>query len=425
MKAEILCVGTEILLGDIVNTNAQFIARQIAAMGIENYNQSVVGDNPQRLRDSLRVAFSRADIVIMTGGLGPTYDDLTKETTAELFGRGMVMHEPSLRRIEAFFGRVGRVMTENNKKQALMPDGDGVEIFENHNGTAPGLAVRGLLRSEPELGVKTAILLPGPPKEMAPMFVESVVPYLSKFSDRTFVSHELELFGIGESAAEAALADVMRGMTNPTVAPYAKDGEVVLRVTAAADTYEHADAMTEPAMELVRERLGEYVYGVDVGSLQNALVKLLRERGLTVATAESCTGGLIAKRITEIPGASEVFGLGAVCYMNDIKTRVLGVSSETLEKCGAVSPETAREMAEGARRVSGADIAVSTTGLAGPGGGTPEKPVGLVYIGVSTKNGCESHELHLARGYSSDREMIRWLAASNAIYKAIKAAEKL
>ena len=361
----------------------------------------------------------------MTGGLGPTYDDLTKETVADFFGRGMVLHEPSLRRIEAFFGRTGRVMTENNKKQALMPDGDGVEVFENHNGTAPGFAIRGTLRCAPELGVKTAILLPGPPKEMAPMFAESVAPYLAGFSDKTFVSHEINLFGIGESAAETALADVMRSLTNPTIAPYAKDGEVVLRVTAAADTYEHADAMTKPAIDIVRERLGGYIYGVDVRSLQNALVRLLHSRGLTVATAESCTGGLIAKRITEIPGASEVFGLGAVCYMNEIKTRVLGVSAQTLEKYGAVSPETAREMAEGARRVSGADIAISTTGVAGPGGGTPEKPVGLVYIGVSTKNGCDSHELRLARGYSSDREMIRWLAASNAIYKAIKTAERL
>ena len=425
MKAEILCVGTEILLGDIVNTNAQFIARQIAAMGVESYNQSVVGDNPQRLRESLQIAFARADIVIMTGGLGPTYDDLTKETVADFFGRGMVMHEPSLRRIEAFFGITGRVMTENNKKQALMPDGDGVEVFENHNGTAPGFAIRGTLRCAPELGVKTAILLPGPPKEMAPMFAESVAPYLAGFSDKTFVSHEINLFGIGESAAETALADVMRSLTNPTIAPYAKDGEVVLRVTAAADTYEHADAMTKPAIDIVRERLGGYIYGVDARSLQNALVRLLHSRGLTVATAESCTGGLIAKRITEIPGASEVFGLGAVCYMNEIKTRVLGVSAQTLEKYGAVSPETAREMAEGARRVSGADIAISTTGVAGPGGGTPEKPVGLVYIGVSTQNGCDSHELRLARGYSSDREMIRWLAASNAIYKAIKTAERL
>ena len=425
VKAEILCVGTEILLGDIVNTNAQFIARQIAAIGIGSYNQSVVGDNPQRLKDSLRVAFSRADIVIMTGGLGPTYDDLTKETAAELFGRGMVMHEPSLGRIEAFFKKIGREMTENNKKQAMMPDGEGVEVFENHNGTAPGLAVRGLLSGEPELGIKTAILLPGPPMEMAPMFTESVVPYLAKFSDKVFVSHEMNLFGIGESAAESALVDVMRSMTNPTIAPYAKEGEVVLRVTASAETYEKADEMTKLGMNIVYERLGKYVYGVDIKSLQNALVKSLGERRLTVATAESCTGGLIAKRITEIPGASEVFGMGAVCYANSIKTRVLGVSAETLERFGAVSHQTAREMAEGVRRVSGADIAVSTTGIAGPGGGTQEKPVGLVYIGVSTRNGCETYELHLARGYSSDREMIRWLAASNAIYKAIKAAEQL
>ena len=425
MKAEILCVGTEILLGDIVNTNAQFIARRLAAMGIESYNQSVVGDNPGRLRDSLEIAFSRADTVIMTGGLGPTYDDLTKETAADFFGRSLAMHAPSLKRIEDFFKKVGREMTENNKKQAMMPGGDGVTVFENHNGTAPGLAVRGLLERRPEWGVKTAILLPGPPREMKAMFTESVEPYLAGFSERVFVSHEMHLFGIGESAAEAKLIDVMESMTNPTIAPYAKEGEVLLRVTASAEDAEKADALTRPAMDIVYDRLGQYVYGVDVGSLQNAAVRLLAEKKLTVATAESCTGGLIARRITDVPGASEVFGMGAVCYANEIKMKLLGVSADTLEKYGAVSHQTAEEMAEGARRVAGADIAVSTTGIAGPGGGTPEKPVGLVYIGLATAKGCESFELHLARGYSSDREMIRWLAASNALHKVIEAAKTL
>jgi len=423
LKIEILCVGTEILLGDIVNTNAQFIAKEIAALGMESYHQSVVGDNPKRLKDSLSIAFSRADIVIMTGGLGPTYDDLTKETAAEFFGRSMYMHTPSLERIEIFFKKIGRDMTENNKKQAMMPEG--ASIFENHNGTAPGLAVRGKLIDHPEWGEKIAILLPGPPKEMAPMFRESVVPYLAALSEQVFISHEIHLFGIGESAVEAELIDMMETMTNPTIAPYAKEGEVLVRVTASAENCEKAEEIIKPTIDTIKARLGQYIYGVDVGSLQNALVQLLREKGLTIATAESCTGGLIAKRITDIPGSSEVFGMGAVCYANEIKTKLLGVSEETLRMYGAVSHQTAREMAEGARRVSGADLAVSTTGIAGPGGGTTEKPVGLVYVGVSTPHGCETFELRLARGYSADRERIRWSAASNAISLATNAVKKL
>ena len=423
LKIEILCVGTEILLGDIVNTNARYIAKEIAALGLECYHQSVVGDNPKRLKESLELAFSRADAVIMTGGLGPTYDDLTKETAAEFFGRKMYLHQPSIEWIEGFFKRIGREMTENNRKQAMMPEG--ATVFDNHNGTAPGLAIKGELKEHPEWGEKIAILMPGPTREMVPMFKESVEPYLASFSQRVFVSHEVHLFGIGESSAETKLRDVMESMTNPTIAPYAKDGEVLLRVTASAENSEEAEKMITPVYSIIEERLGEYIYGIDVGSLQNALVKLLSEKHLTVATAESCTGGLIAKRITDVPGASEVFGMGAVCYANEIKTKLLGVSEETLKSFGAVSHQTAKEMAEGARRVSGADIAISTTGIAGPGGGTEEKPVGLVYVGVSTKAGCETFELRLARGYSTDRDLIRWIAASNALSLATKAAQKL
>jgi len=266
MIAEILCVGTELLLGDIVNTNAAYIAKELATMGIEVYTQSVVGDNPARLADSLKIAFSRADTVIMTGGLGPTYDDLTKETVAAYFGREMQMHEPSLRQLEAFFTKRDRPMTENNKKQALMPRG--AVVFENFHGTAPGLAVEG--------DGKIAILLPGPPQEMQPMFQESVVPYLMSFSGKTIVSHNVHMVGIGESQLESELRESMLAHTNPTIAPYAKQGEVLLRVTAQAPTREEAEAMIAPEVEKLRRDYAEYVYGVDVGDLQHAAVALLK-----------------------------------------------------------------------------------------------------------------------------------------------------
>lgn len=413
MKAEILCVGTELLLGDIVNTNAAYIARELANIGIDVYYQSVIGDNNGRLKEGLELAFSHADIVVMTGGLGPTYDDLTKETVADYFHKKMEMNEECLKSVEGFFKHVNRPMTENNKKQAMMPVG--ATVFPNENGTAPGLAI-----SE---GGKTAVLLPGPPSEMEPMFQKSVVPYLMGFSDKVLVSHNIRLFGIGESRLEDILYDLMKNSANPTVAPYAKMGEVTLRVTAAADTKEKCEELIAPMIAEIREAVGEYIYGIDVPDLQTAAVNRLLEKKLKIATAESCTGGLVSQRITQVPGASEIFDCGVCSYANEIKHSVLGVDEETLGKYGAVSEQTAREMARGVRRLAGADIGVSTTGIAGPGGGTPEKPVGLVYVGIDSDRLTTVLKLNIKYHKMNERTHIRHMAAQNVFKLVLKALE--
>jgi nicotinamide-nucleotide amidase len=415
MIAEILCVGTELLLGDVVNTNAAYAARELAAIGINVYFQSVVGDNPARLKKALALALSRSDLVVMTGGLGPTYDDLTKETVAEAFGLPMELHQPSLDAIASFFKRTNRIMTKNNEKQAWMPKG--AHVFTNNYGTAPGLAV--------EKDGKRVVLLPGPPREMEPMFSEEVIPYLKALSDTVLVSHVIHIFGMGESAVEDKLKEYMLAHTNPTVAPYAKEGEVQLRVTAGAKNEAEADAMIWPVIEEIREVLGDVIYGIDVGSLQAALVQQLLEKNRQIATAESCTAGLVSKRITEISGSSSVFECGIVSYSNSIKRDILGVSQETLDAYGAVSDATVREMARGVRKLSGADIGVAISGIAGPGGGTPEKPVGLVYVCASCDGFEEVLELHLSRRRRNERENIRYLASSNALALAIKALRTL
>lgn len=414
MKAEILCVGTEILLGDIVNTNAVFLAQELARMGISVYHQSVVGDNSQRLKSCLQHSLEQSDLVITTGGLGPTYDDLTKETVADLFGLEMELNEESLRDIRAYFKKLNRPMTDNNIKQAMMPKG--AIILKNENGTAPGLIVEGK--------GKAVVLLPGPPREMKPMFLHGVLPYLSRYIQGTFVSHNIHVFGIGEAQVESMLRDRMEALTNPTIAPYAKEGEMLLRITAGAETPEKADAMISPLIEEICGLLGEHVYGVDVGSLQTAVVQELSKRHLHIATAESCTGGLISKRITEVSGSSQVFDCGVCSYANEIKQRIVGVSEETLARFGAVSRQTAAEMAAGIRRLSHADIGISTTGIAGPGGGTPEKPVGLVYVGVDCPWHQEVLELKLSRDFPEERELIRWLASSHALYLALQTIRK-
>ncbi len=405
-SAEILCVGTELLLGDIVNTNATFLSARMAELGIGVYRHQAVGDNPARLEAALRDALSHADLVITSGGLGPTYDDLTKETVAACFGRTMAMHEPSLAAIRAYFERTGRVMTKNNEKQAMMPKG--ATVFPNHFGTAPSLA---LCDEEKN---KTVIMLPGPPGELENIYYEQILPYLKERRDSVLVSRNLHIFGMGESAVEDSLGSLMSEAQNPTVAPYCKEGEVRLRVTAKADTEETAAAMCDEMIARIRKTpVGTYVYGVDVGSLENAVIRFLHERQLTLCTAESCTGGLIAKRLTDVSGASEVFFGGCVTYTNEIKERLLGVSHETLAAHGAVSAETAAEMARGARLRLGTDIAVSATGLAGPGGGTPALPVGTVFIGISTKNGEQVRCLSLSSMRS--RDYIRKVSVANAL----------
>ncbi len=414
MKAEILCVGTELLIGDIVNTNAAYLSKKLSENGIFVYHHTVVGDNDGRLREALSDALGRSDVVVMTGGLGPTYDDMTKETVSSVMGKKLVRHEESEKRILAYFARTDRVPTPNNMKQALMPEG--ATVFENNFGTAPGCAI--------ESGGKTVVMLPGPPKEMKPMFDDEVLPYLLRNSMEVLVSENVNIFGMGESSVEEKLRDIMTSGDNPTIAPYVNDGEVRVRVTARAENRERAKKLIAPIVEKIKEIIGDFVYGVNAVSLENAVVKTFSERGLTLASAESCTGGLISKRITDIPGSSAMFGYGVCTYANEAKEKILGVKHETLEKYGAVSEATAREMAEGLLRLSGADVAVCTTGLAGPGGGSDEKPVGLVYLAVGTKDGITVKKLLLGRGRADDRTNIRLLASSNALFEALKYAEK-
>ena len=410
--AAILSVGTELLLGDIVNTDAAFISRRLAALGINQYYQSVVGDNPERLSKVLSGLLEVCDLVIMTGGLGPTYDDLTKETAAALFGRKLLLHEESLRRIEARLSKYGRVMSENNKKQAMLPEG--AVVFKNNYGTAPGMAI------EDEERGKTVILLPGPPRECEPMFTEEVEPYLRSFADHILVSRTINIFGMGESRVEEILREIMVSSLNPTLAPYAKEGEVQLRVTASAPTEAEGLAMCDAMIVKVREtEVGGYIYGIDAGSIERELVRELISRGLHISAAESCTGGLCAKRLTDIPGSSEILDGSIVTYANRIKEQFVNVSHETLAAHGAVSRETALEMAAGVRALFASDIGISTTGIAGPGGGTPEKPVGTVFVAVSYKDKCVHRELHIGAG-TSERSYIRHISASNALELALR-----
>lgn len=379
MRAEIVSVGTELLLGQIVDTNAPYLSRTLSALGIDVFYRVTVGDNTSRLAETLQRALSRADLVITIGGLGPTQDDLTKETIAEVFGEPMVIDPESETVIRSFFERRGLPIAQSNLKQALKPE-SGTAI-PNSVGTAPGTIV--------EKNGKIVIALPGPPSEFMPMVEKSVIPYLShKTSDaRTvIVSRSLRVVGIGESAAEEKVKDLLNG-ANPTLAPYAKSGEVELRITAKAPDEATARNLIAGLEQTTRERLGDFIYGVDEDTLESVVVDLLVERKLKLALAESCTGGLLSHRITNVPGSSDTYLAGIVSYSNAAKTKLLGVPAEMILEHGAVSPEVAEAMASGAAAQSGADIAVGITGIAGPGGGSPQKPVGLVYIGIKTPEG--------------------------------------
>lgn len=398
---ELISVGTEILLGDILNTDAQYLSIELAKLGISVIHQSTVGDNRERLLAQLDEAAKRSDIIILSGGLGPTPDDLTKEVCCEFFGKEMFLHEPTVEKIKEYFSSKGIEMAQNNLKQAMLPK-DCV-IFPNDNGTAPGMAIE-------KDGVHI-LVLPGPPRELKPMFQNCAVPYLMQFSDRIIVSHNIRTFGIGESSMAERVNDLFNAQ-NPTVAPYAKDGEALLRVTAMAKTKEDAESLCEPIIEEIKNRLDTYVYGVDYNCIEEAVVGMLKVHHLKVATAESCTGGLIAKRITDVPGASEVFECGIISYANEIKHKVLGVSEDDLNKYGAVSEPVAKQMAQGALKVSGADIAVSVTGIAGPDSDSTGKPVGLVYIGLADKENVWVREIRTSR---RDRSYNRYVSASNAL----------
>lgn len=400
MNAEILAVGTELLLGDIVNTNAQFIAQGLAELGIDVYYQTVVGDNPGRLKSAMHNAFDRADIIITTGGLGPTEDDLTKEIGAQYFGRKLVLDEKALDRIKKFFDKMKRPMTDNNVKQAMVPEN--AVVMYNANGTAPGIII--------ENDKQILIMMPGPPREMKPMFSQQVKPYLASKQEYTLVSRILRIAGVGESAMEMQVKDLIASQTNPTVAPYAKDVEAVLRITARAENADEAEKIIEPVAQEIYSRFGKSVYAEGETSMQETVAQMLVKRNKTIAVAESCTGGLVASRLIEYPGISAVLLEGAVTYSNEAKMRRLGVKRQTLETYGAVSAETAVEMAEGIAKSSGASIGLSTTGVAGPGP-SEGKPEGLVFIGVYIEGKTYVKELNLA----GKRNVIRERAAYNAL----------
>ena len=392
-------------MGDIVNTDAQFLSVELAKMGISVLHQTTVGDNPERLRKVLEIALGRSDIIIASGGLGPTPDDLTKEICCEFFGKECVLHQESLDRMEGYFNSKGIVMSKNNKKQALLP-ADGV-VFQNDNGTAPGCAI--------EKDGKHILMLPGPPRELKPMFLNYAVPYLSRFSDKVIVSHNIRTFGIGESIMAQKVDDLLNS-ANPSVAPYAKEGEALLRVTAMADNEEEADKIAKPVIDEIVSRLGEFIYGIDEPNIETAVVKKLKEKGLTLATAESCTGGLIGKRITDVSGSSAVYGCGIISYSNDIKTNILGVDKAVLQAHGAVSEPVARQMALGALKVSGADIAVGVTGIAGPESDGTDKPVGLSFISLAAKDGTVVvKKLLTGKNGPGCRDYNRLVNASNAL----------
>ena len=416
-NAEILCVGTELLLGEVVNTNAAYISKKLAEFGVSVYHHTVVGDNPARLSDALALALSRSDLVITSGGLGPTFDDLTKETVAAHFGRALHTDKDALNAIESFFASRGNgicSMTKNNLKQADIPDG--AIAIPNPNGTAPAILL--------EADSKVVIMLPGPPRELCPLMDGAVSNYLREHTESILVSHNLHIIGMGESSVEETLRDIMTTSQNPTVAPYAGEGEMRLRITAKASSSEEGEKLCREMIDKIYETpVGEFVYGIDVGSTENALIKALSERGLTVSTAESCTGGLIAKKITDVSGASAVFMGSCVTYANEAKIKLVGVSEDTLKAHGAVSEQTAIEMARGVREALGTDIGISTTGIAGPGGGSAEKPVGTIYVGISSKLG--EHAVNLRLSPMRSRDYLRTCTASRALSMALEEILKL
>lgn len=402
MTVELVCVGTELLLGNIVNTNAAFIAEKCAMLGLSMYYQSVVGDNPERLKELLEMAKKRSDIIILCGGLGPTQDDLTKETAAKVMGKSLVEDARARQEIELFLTKRGRKITENNWKQALVPEES--TVLYNPNGTAPGIIM--------EDGNTQMILLPGPPNELIPMFEEQVYPYLNQLQPEIICSKMVKLCGIGESAAETEILDLIEQQENPTVAPYAKTGEVHLRLTARAESKEKAFAMIEPLEQELYKRFGSKIYTDEENvTLEMAVAQLLAKHHLTVTTAESCTGGLLAGRLINVPGISENLKEGYITYSNEAKEKLLGVSHATLEQHGAVSEETVLEMASGGAKAANADICVSISGIAGPDGGTKEKPVGLVYMCCYCK-GKTYVERNL---YTGNRSKVREYAVASAL----------
>ncbi|MDK2917452.1 MAG: nicotinamide-nucleotide amidase [Candidatus Petromonas sp.] len=395
-------------MGQIVNSNAAFLSQQLNELGYNVLYHLTVGDNPNRLRKIFNDAISFSDIIITTGGLGPTQDDLTKEIISDCLSRKLVFDKSSYSKIQEFFQKINRHMTNNNLKQAYVPQNS--IVLENTMGTAPGFIIE-------DLG-KIIVCLPGPPKEMKNMYLNLVKPYLSNKSENIIASKIIKFFGLGESSLESALEDLITHQTNPTLATYAKDGELSLRITAKGKSYEMTDSLINPLIEEINERLGNYIYSYNNKSLQEVVANMLITKNLSISLAESCTGGLLSAKLTSIPGISKVLDRSIITYSNKAKIEELGVNKRIIENYGAVSKETAIAMAEGLKKVTNSDICVSITGIAGPAGGSPEKPVGLVYIGISTNKGT----LYKKFNIHGDRTRIRnyaTLLALNMIRQTI------
>ncbi len=402
MVVELIAVGTEILLGNIVNTNAAYLSEKCAGLGLSCYYQSVVGDNEERLQKAIQTAVDRSDVVILSGGLGPTEDDLTKETAAKVWEKHLFLDLAVKMQIQGFFTKRGSTPTENNWKQAMVPEG--ALVLNNENGTAPGLIM--------EKDGKHMILLPGPPNELIPMFEQSAIPYLEALQPGVIFSKTVKICGIGESKAETMASDLIAAQTNPTIATYAKTGEVHFRITAFADTKENAKQLTIPVVEELKNRFGSHVYTTkEKVTLEKAVVKLLQKQKFTAASAESCTGGMVAARLINVSGVSKSLKESYITYSDKAKRKLLGVKKSSLLEFGAVSAQVAEEMARGAADFSGADVAVATTGIAGPEGGSAQKPVGLVYIACNVKGKIRVGEYH----FSGNRMKIRENAVASAL----------
>jgi len=401
LKGEIISVGSELLLGQIANTDAQYVSQRLQGAGVGVYYHSVVGDNPTRIKEAIHAAQKRSNVIILTGGLGPTADDLTKEMLCEALGEECYLHEESARRIRAHFEKRGVEMPESNLKQAYFPRG--ARVLQNDNGTAPGMLF--------EKDGICYIIFPGPPSELLPMLDNYAMKELQGVTGNIITSRIIRMYGIGESQMEVYVKDILEKSLNPTVAPLIGDGDVTLRITARAESLEKAREMIAPVESELHTRLGEYIYGYDNDTLESVVVELLKRNNITLATAESCTGGDIARRITEVSGASGVFGYGFVTYANEAKRDILGVDEEILKNHGAVSEECARAMLKGLINRSGADIGVAVTGIAGPTGGSAEKPVGLVYIAFGDNEDVQCIRYVL----KGNRARIRRSASMNAL----------
>ncbi|TFE02826.1 competence/damage-inducible protein A [Jeotgalibacillus salarius] len=412
MNAEIIAVGSELLLGQIANTNAQYISARLAESGINVYRHSVIGDNDKRLQKELEAAENRSDLIILTGGLGPTKDDLTKETAARHLGCSLCYDEKSLNAIEQYYVQTGISMTENNKKQALVLEGS--HVLFNFHGMAPGMIK--------QTATSTYILLPGPPREMKPMLTEQVLPYLNDQNEENSLiySKVMRFFGIGEADLETRIEDLLDGQTNPTIAPLAEDGEVTLRITANSHDIKIAETLVHDMVKILEDRVGEYCYGFDQDNLQQKASRLFTEKGLTISSAESLTGGLFSAEAAAIPGASSYLSGSMTVYNSEAKVNVLGVPREMIREFGPVSQECAESMAEQVRHKFGSDIGISFTGVAGPGDfeGIPE---GTVWFGVSLKNGLVSSFKLTLKG---DRNFKRIRAVKHGFYAIIQLIEK-